>query len=316
MTNITDIARLCGVSTATVSRAFDKDSVIRESTRKKILAAAESMGYTPNMVARGLRRSRSQTVGIIIPSIDNYFYIDALKYIEIELQKRGYRLIVSFIYHGVTEERDALEAMSSARLEALILFPRSRVNADYIKKLSLQSKIIQLFTAPYEEYDSLVTDDIFGAEEATRYLTGLGHRRILYIGGDSRAEGYKNILREKEIPFDPVLLSLDWLLDENKIADIIRSVKPTAVIAVARQAEAAWRALSRMKIPVPDEMSFIAYDDVNWVRMLNITSVSHPLEEIAAMLIERLFVLIGGESEPRKIVIRPYITERGSVRCL
>ncbi len=314
MTNITDVARMCGVSIATVSRAFSKDSVIKQETRIKILTAAESMGYTPNMVARGLKRSRSQTVGIIIPSIDNYFYIDALKYIEIELQKRGYRLIVSFIYHGVTEERDALEAMSSARLEALILFPRSRINEDYIKKLSIHTKIIQLFTAPYDGYDSLVTDDIYGTEIAARYLTERGHRRILYIGGDARVKGYENALAEQNIAFDPALVSLEWLLDEKILSDMIRSAQPTAVISVARQAEAAWRALSRMKIPVPDSLSFIAYDDVNWVKMLNITAVSHPLEEIASTLIERLFYIIGCESEPQKITVRPFITERESVK--
>lgn len=316
MTNIMDVARTCGVSIATVSRAFNKDSVIKTETRIKILETAESMGYTPNMVARGLKRSKSQTVGIIIPSIDNYFYIDALKYIEIELQKRGYRLIVSFIFHGVTEERDALEAMSSARLEALIIFPRSRINEEYIKKLSVQSKIIQLFTAPYDEYDSLVIDDVYGIESAVRYLIDRGHRRILYIGGDSRVKGYENVFAERGIQYDPALISLEWLLDEQKISGIIKSTGPTAVIAVARQAEAVWCALNHMKAVIPEDISFIANDDVNWVKMFGITSVSHPLEEIAARLIERLFFIISNESEPQKITICPFITERSSVKSI
>lgn len=316
MTNIMDVARTCGVSIATVSRAFNKDSVIKAETRIKILETAEAMGYTPNMVARGLKRSKSQTVGIIIPSIDNYFYIDALKYIEIELQKRGYRLIVSFIFHGVTEERDALEAMSSARLEALIVFPRSRINEDYIKKLTMQSKIIQLFTAPYDEYDSLVIDDVYGIEIAARYLIDRGHRRILYIGGDSRVKGYENVFAERGIEYDPALISLEWLLDGQKISDIIKSTEPTAIIAVARQAEAVWCALNHMKTIIPDDISFIANDDVNWVKMFGITSVSHPLEEIASRLIERLFFIINNGSEPQKITIRPFITERSSVKSI
>ncbi len=316
MTNIMDVARTCGVSIATVSRAFNKNSVIKADTRIKILETAEAMGYTPNMVARGLKRSKSQTVGIIIPSIDNYFYIDALKYIEIELQKRGYRLIVSFIYHGVTEEREALEAMSSARLEALIIFPRTRINEDYIKKLSMQSKIIQLFTAPYDEYDSLVIDDVYGIESAVRYLIDRGHRRILYIGGDSRVKGYKNVFDERGIQYNPALISLEWLLDEQKISELIKSTEPTAVIAVARQAEAVWCALNHMKTAIPDDISFIANDDVNWVKMFGITSVSHPLEEIALRLIERLFFIISNESEPQKITIRPFITERTSVKSI
>jgi len=316
MTNIMDVARTCGVSIATVSRAFNKNSVIKADTRIKILETAEAMGYTPNMVARGLKRSKSQTVGIIIPSIDNYFYIDALKYIEIELQKRGYRLIVSFIFHGVTEEHEALEAMSSARLEALIIFPRTRINEDYIKKLSMQSKIIQLFTAPYDEYDSLVIDDVYGIESAVRYLIDRGHRRILYIGGDSRVKGYKNVFDERGIQYNPALISLEWLLDEQKISELIKSTEPTAVIAVARQAEAVWCALNHMKTAIPDDISFIANDDVNWVKMFGITSVSHPLEEIALRLIERLFFIISNESEPQKITIRPFITERTSVKSI
>ena len=126
MINMKDLAKACGVSVATVSRVINADPAVKPATKEKVMAAAERLGFSPNLAARSLKLSKSRTVGIIIPSINNYFYIDILKYIEAELRKRGYRLLVSFIYHGVTEERDALEAMSSARLEALIIFPRTR----------------------------------------------------------------------------------------------------------------------------------------------------------------------------------------------
>jgi DNA-binding LacI/PurR family transcriptional regulator len=316
MINMKDLAKACGVSVATVSRVINADPAVKPETREKVLAAAKRLGFTPNLAARSLKLAKSRTVGIIIPSISNQFYYEILGYIEAELNKRGYHLLVSFIQHGVTTERDALEAMSSARLEALILSPRTCDNGEYLRMLSsqLNTKIVQIFTAPFEEYGSLVVDDFYGTYEATRYLIEHGHRRIMYIGGDNRAGGYKSALEAAGLSYDPSLVSLDWLLEEDIVAEMITSKGPTAIIAVARQAEVTWRALRKLKLSVPDDISFIAFDDVKWVGMFDITAIAHPLTEIASVLAKQLFYAIDNpDAPPEKTVIKPYLIERSSV---
>jgi len=315
MYTIKDIAKACGVSTATVSRAYDKNAVIKEKTREFILKTAGEMGYSPNIVARGLKTAKSQMVGIIIPSIENTFYLDLLKYIETELYRHNYRLMVIFLQNGVVEERDALETMVYSKVEALIILPETRINSDYIRKISERLKIIQLFAAPYEEYGSIVMNDKLGIEIAVEYLFSKGHTRILYIGGsrDKRIEGLYNIYNKHGIAIDYNMISLDWVTDINLIIEMMKNTKPTAVLAIANQAAVAWKALKKMEINIPEDISFIAYDDVNWVQICDVTAIAHPLNYIAESLVENLIELIKSDSK-NKIIIKPFITERNTVK--
>jgi len=315
MYTIKDVAKACGVSTATVSRAYDENAVIKEKTREFILKSAGEMGYVPNIVARGLKTSKSQMVGIIIPSVRNSFYLDLLKYIEMELYKHNYRLMVIFLQHGVIEERDALETMVYSKVEALIIFPRTKINSDYIKKISENIKIIQLFTAPYDEYGSVIVNDKLGVETAVEYLFSMGHTRILYIGGDIRVEGLYTAYNKHNIAIDHSMISLDWVTDTDVIIDMINSTGSTAILAVANQAAAAWKALKKMDVSIPEDISFIAYDDVNWVQICDVTAIAHPLVNIAEILIENLFEIIQS-GNINKIIIDPYIIERNTVKLL
>ena len=315
MCTIKDVAKACGVSTATVSRAYDENAVIKEKTRELILKTAGDMGYVPNIVARGLKTSKSQMVGIIIPSVRNSFYLDLLKYIEMELHKHNYRLMVIFLQHGIIEERDALETMVYSKVEALIIFPRTRINGDYIHKISEHIKIIQLFTAPYEEYGSVIMNDRLGVEIAVDYLFYMGHTRILYIGGDIRVEGLYNAYNKRGIAVDYRMVSLDWITDIDLIIDIINNTAPTAVLAVANQAASAWKALKKMSANIPEDISFIAYDDVNWVQICDVTAIAHPLINIAKTLIEDLIEMIKSGNK-NKVIIDPYIIKRNTVKLI
>lgn len=241
------------------------------------------MGYRPNLMARGLKNARTQTVGIIIPSIDNYFYLDILKYIELSLHSRGYRLLVSFIQYGGYDEKAALSTMRDSHVDALIFSPRNTDNRALVEDMQKEMFVMQLFTAPYEEISSLVMDDVYGAELGTSHLLSLGCRKILYVGGDNRVEGYYNALKKAGIEPDDALVSLDWSITSDAVREKIVTLNPDAVMAVARQAETAWCAITslRKEKGIAWDIPFIAYDDVNWVRMFDITAVAHPLAEIA-----------------------------------
>jgi len=315
MYTIKDVAKACGVSTATVSRAYDRNAVIKEKTREFILQTANDMGYFPNIVARGLKTSKSQMVGIIIPSVENTFYLDLLKYIEMELYRHNYRLMVIFLQRGAIEERDALETLVYSKVDALIIFPTDRINGDYIKKISEDIKIIQLFTAPYDEFGSVVMNDKLGVETAVEYLFSMGHTRILYTGGDNRVEGLYGAYKEHGIAVDPIMISLDWTASIDMIADMIECTNPTAVLAIASQSAVAWKALKKLALNIPEDISFIAYDDVNWVQICDVTAIAHPLVNIAEILIENLIEIIKSENKSKR-TIDPYIIKRSSVKLV
>ena len=306
MITIKDVAKECGVSIATVSRAFTADAVIKADTRRFVIETAERLGYRPNILARGLKNSRTQMVGMIIPSIDNHFYLDVLKYIECELHNHGYRLTVSFIQYGVYDEKDALATIEDSHVDVLIFSPRNTDNRDTIMRMNKNIQMLQLFTAPYNEIPGILMDDEYGTGIATEHLISRGYKRILYVGGDERIEGYYATLAKAGIAVDNSLVSLNWGITDDEAADLIKRTSPSAILGVARQAETAWRALTSLKKNTT--IPFVAYDDVNWVKILDITAVSHPLEEIAQTVVN---YIMKNETDVRKI-IKPYLSERSS----
>ena len=313
MITIKDIADKCGVSIATVSRAFSSNSIISPHTKEKILKTAEELGYRPNLMARGLKNSKTQTVGIIIPSIDNYFYLDVLKHLELNLHKFSYRLLINFIQHNGYNEADALCAMEDSQTDALIFSPRNTQNSEIVNRLKNKTNLLQLFTAPYKDISSVVTNDVYGVKKATEYLISNGYSRILYVGGDERVKGYFNALSNAGIIADNDLVLLNWENSPEIIKEKIISKKADAVIGIARQAETVWHALSRLYKDNHLNIPFIAYDDVNWVKMLDISAVAHPLDKIAEYIVEYIISRNKNNSEKLyKKIVKPFLIKRSS----
>ena len=117
------------------------------------------------------------------------------------------------------------------------------------------------------------------------------------------------------------MLYLDWP-ETAEVAERIRQIRPTAILAISRQAEAAWHALTQLNLRVPEDVSLLVYDDVNWVRMLDITAVAHQLGQIADMAVNQLLYRLReaengpdeAKSAPARMTLLPFLRERASVR--
>ena len=309
-----DIAQACNVSISTVSRAFDKTSRISQPVRQRILACAADMGYTPNLIARSLKNNHSMTVAIIVPSIENHFYIDVLQYLEIKLHQYGYRLLVTFVQEGITTEWDCLEVAASAQADALIFFPEDCRNLSYIEKSLNQFSIIQLFQSPYMQIDSITIDDAGGTEIGTNYLLDKGHRRILYVGDNQRISGLWKAIDSANVVHDSIR-TLTSSVTVNELCDIIQDFHPTAVFSIATASETVWLAIRQLGLSIPDDISIITYDNSKWVSLVGLTAIAHDLEKITSLLVAQLLLRLKGDTStpPQHIVISPFLIERSSV---
>lgn len=319
--SLKDLSKRCGCSVSTVSRAFSNPDIVKEETKHNIFSVAEEMGYTPNALARSLKNTHSQTIGIIIPSINNLFYIEVLKNIELELHKRDYKLIVSFLQPGIIDERAALEPIVSARVDGIIIFSDNRDNERYFKRIDKQIRIVQLFTRPYDEYDSIVIRDADGMELAADCLLKRGHRRILYFGFSDRVEGYRRAYRKRGFPVPEELIYIeDRPLTAEIFSEALQDHHPTAVLTCSLNSQTAIQTMIGQKIRIPEDISFISYDDSNWARIMGITVIAHPLETVTEhvvnTLLERIHCPQEGGITPVRIEIMPYLIERKSVRYL
>lgn len=312
-----DIADICGVSASTVSRAFDKSSRISDPVRKRILDCAAELGYTPNLIARGLKKSKTMTVAFIIPDIGNRFYINVIQHLEIILHQYGYRLLVTFVQNSITTERDCLEMAVSAHVDGIIIIPWVIENKEYIASLRENFKIIQLFTSLYPELDSVIMDDDFGAEIGVNYLIENNHKRILYLGDENRITGFWRAIDRAKISHDSVL-TLPTMTTIDDLCTEITNFQPTAIFSISTASETAWQALRKLNLSIPDDISMITYDNNQWGELIGLTSVAHNLEELSSLLVKQLLTRLNGDTDsPAKhLVLNPFIIERDSVKKL
>ena len=306
-----DVAKLAGVSHTTVSRAFRGDVKLKPSTYERVMAAAERLGYTPNLIAAGLKGRSSKTIGLIISDISNPFFMIVAQRIEKLLNKNGYRLIISFDDNSAERQQKAVRMMLSARVEAVIFAPVfSKTAPEYVND---KNKIIQLFSDVYADKSSVRIDDEHGAFIAAEYLLKKGHDNIMLLGGADRKEGYDKA-------FKTLCEITDFYSDDEgdmtaNIKKYIAKKKPTAIIAVGdRYARCCVSALRELNLSAPNDISLLVYDDLDWTQMMNITVVAHPMQALSEAVANLLNFQICGDDSVSKLVYKPFIIERNSVK--
>lgn len=180
---IKDIARAAGVSHATVSRALHNHPAIPSQTTRRIQVIAAQMGYLPSAVARGLKTSRSKTLGVILSQIDDPFFSEVLQGIEGTLRPQGYSLLVAASQQDPEKEQAIVQDLIERRVDGVILCapPFRAEHSRTFQAYRLPITVINNQDAEDYQY-SIYHDDVYGSRQVTCHLLALGHRRIAYLG--------------------------------------------------------------------------------------------------------------------------------------
>lgn len=328
MSTCREVAKLAGVSTATVSRAFKSGSSISDETQKKILDVAAQLNYVPNLLARGLKSKKSNIIGLIVSDIDNPFYSVVIQNIEAELKKMYYRIIMLFSNENEQQEVENLSILLSSRVDGIIFTPVSNKNRAIIEAVKQYDiPILQLYRVAYEDIDSLIIDDEKGAYMATKHLIQNGHSRILLVSENAtlppnRESGFHRAFSDSglDISDDYILHVPFYVTARDLLAKKIKALNPTAIIAVTNTlAIETIKLLKELKISIPDDMSIIIYDDISWVSLFDATAISHPIIDIACsasrIILNRIRRKDANEGVA-KSVIDPILISRNSVKYI
>ncbi len=322
-----DVAKMAGVSVSSVSRAFREDVYINEETKNKIIQAANILGYTPNLMARSLKSQRSRIIGLIISDIENPFYSIITRILESELKRNGYRLLLSYSNENTEQEQDDLNLLSSSRVEGIIFTPASDKNQNLIKSLKKQQiALIQMYRIAYKDTDSVVVDDQKGAYLATKHLIQNGHRNIMLFSVQSpispdRAKGYREAMKEEQIPIhENLIIHLPFQSDlQRVIMNYIQQHQPTAIVAGTNTIGMdVIKVAKELKLSIPDDISLVMFDDVPWASLLDITTVTQPIEKIGLCACKSVLDRIerSHSTQPISIVVEPHLISRNSVKNL
>lgn len=317
-----DIARMAGVSTATVTRAFSPSSSIKEDTRQRVLQIAKEHNYTPDLAARGLKQRSTKIIGIILSDASNPYYVKVTQYIERRLEYHGFRSLISFAERDSDSISRALDVMRASRVDGVIFPPEKELSQEPIKAMREQgTHFVQLYRKRFSEIDCVLNHNVYGAYIGTQHLIDCGHRRILFVHKeyDSRVQGFWQAVEEspdiKEHCFSLAFSENDEQ-NRSRLRQVFDTMKPTAIFAATHPVgRIAFHFLWFMGYRIPEDISFLVNDSLDWCEMLNISVIEHPYEELANAATDLLIQRIhhSAPEQAQEQVIMPYLIRRNSV---
>lgn len=309
---IAQIAKLCGVSKATVSRVINNSPCgVGEATRKRVQQVIKEQDYRPNALARGVAVSRSGMIGVVVPDVSNFFYPKIIRGISDYLEQEDYSVIVCNSDYNPEKEASLLMSLVDRRVDGVILCSGFSNKAFLYKYRNYQVPLVLLGRA----FDSSVSDasitgdNVKGAKKAASYLIRGGNKRIVYVegkkelsGSEQRLTGYKEALAEHGIVFDETLtLAGDYSIEYGRQAagQLIKSGLPFDAVMTGSDliAIGVISGLLDAGIRIPEDKEVMGFDNIELAEVFRpaLSTVSKPHYEMAQYLAKQMIKIIEGE---------------------
>ncbi len=330
-----DVARLAGVSTATVSYVINNGPrPVSKETRAKVLRAIEQLGYQPNIMAQSLRRRRTNMVGLVFITIERHltppypYFIDLLTSVGEECARQGFDLLLSICTDRALEQ-SIYERMVRGRRVDGIIFTGVRHNDSRIAYLSAEGFPFVVSGRPGNpgDFPYIGVDDVRGTDEAVQHLIDLGWRRIACIGlaaelicADDRLAGYRRALERNGLAYDPALVANVHTTEKaghQAMAHFLAlDEPPDALLACSDElALGAMNAAQEQGLVVGQDIGVIGFDDIPSTAYCQppLTTIRQPTYEIGTRLCLMLIQIIEGEEpEERQVLLPPTLVVRES----
>ena len=325
--NLTDLAKELNLSVSTVSRALSRPDLVSDTTRERVLMAAEHYGYRPNGIARSLRKGRTQTIGLVVSDIQNPFYSAITRAVERVVAKHGYSLVICNADEDAASEGQALMLLHEMQAAGIIHSPTS-ANIEALQRLSAGGvPIVDIDrVSGLKNADTVLVDNKLGAKLAAEHLLELGHTHIAIIAGPAhlttgrdRSEGFREALEAAGLNLDRSYCKLGDFKEASgyqATLELLRQARPPTALFVANNemAAGALAAIRECHVTVPERLSVISFDDVRWAKYVEppLTVIAQPVEEMGTLAAQLLFERFEGRREPVACVLTPILVRRES----
>jgi DNA-binding LacI/PurR family transcriptional regulator len=325
-----DIARATGLSQSTVSRVLNGAPTvvpIAEKTRERVIATARELEYRPNPLARGLRGSSTMLLGVIVREITDPFFAGAIEAVTVEAAQRGYNVVLGNAHARADEAIELWGVLEARHCDAILLLgdmrDQPRLTADLA---GARVPIVAMWQgSQLTDVASVSVDNRAGLRAVLDHLTGLGHRRIAFIGGrrlgdiQEREEGFVEYQAQRGEPIPDGYL-LDGPNDlAGGVAALHRLVElpepPTAVVASTDVlAIGALHAAYERGLKVPDEISIAGFDDIPAAAFTipSLTTVRMPVRDMVRTAVQMVLDPAGEAASEPPPVLQPSLVVRES----
>ncbi len=323
------VAREAHVSLMTVSRVINKKEGVSQTTRERVQAVIEQLGYRPSDIARGLVTKRTGTLGLVMPDVANPFFAEVARGAEHVAYDAGYNLFLCSTEEDTQRELEMLQSLEEKRVDGVMVCS-SRLEEDVLEEAVAGHPAVVLVSRRLESDDVgiVVINDVVGGQMATEHLLRAGHRAIGFLAGPpisesgrGRAKGYRATLAAAGVSFNPgwTRHCLPTVEGGREMAREVLTAHPELTAFFCHNdliAIGALQACADLGLAVPADVAIVGYDDIPLAALVSpsLTTCRVPRYEMGAEAMRLLLEKISGSLEEgcREITVQPELVIRAS----
>ncbi|SEA77631.1 transcriptional regulator, LacI family [Oribacterium sp. KHPX15] len=325
MATIREVAKLAGVSPATVSRVMNGTANVDDDKKNRVLEAIEKTGFQPNQLARALFKNSSRLVGLIVPNIDNPFFSELARKIEEEAFKRGYQIVLCSSGNNSDKELSNIRMLSRMKADGIILITNGEHTGKMIKETDLPVVVVDRHMTDGGEIAYIESDHYTGGVLATEHLYECGCRKIVclrgpqeYASGRLRFKGYQDVCRKYGLEemyidtaytFEAGLKSAELLMEKYPEADGIFAANDIVAIST-------YKVLKNHKIKVPKDVKLVGFDDIRFSSLMTpeLTTIRQPIGKMGELAVDIICNYAEGEPYDEACILGVELVKRETTK--
>lgn len=329
-----DVARLAGVSVATVSAVVNGKQVVRPMVVARVQDAMKALNFHPDHVARSLRVKKTTTIGAVVPDFSSGFFVDVIRGIEDAAHVKGYSVLLCNSADNAEREQLHLRALLSRRVDGVLLASTDLYSIAETQQRSGMPIVLFDRVPPRYRGSAVVVDNVNAAYRATQHLIDLGHRQIAFIAGrldlstaSDRAEGFRKALEDAHLPLNGSYFKRGDYHPQSGYQSGLQLLqlpnRPTAIVCSnGLMTVGLLRAVNELQIDCPRQISIIGFDEpapdsygfnLSTLMRPELTVIAQPGYEVGRQAAQSLLSLLD-ENEPHPGDQNPVITLKAELR--
>jgi len=322
MANIKDVAKLAGVGIGTVSRVINNNGSVKPSTRSRVEWAIKQLNYTPNEVARNFKKQTTKLVGLMVPTIFHPYFSELAYYVENELYKYNYKLLICNSEAQKEKELQYVEMLKMNQVAGIIVISYN----DFYSNMDIDFPIVTIDRYISGKIPHVTADNYKGGLLATKALIKGGCKNIAYVGGGStiqtsvslRKKAFIDVAKQNNVKYH-VLEEVLNLNQEHKLIkklfekypDVDGVFTSTDYFAAELIKEA-----KNLGIHVPSDLQVIGFDGIQKNDLFHplLSTIKQPVEEIARVSVKILLDIIMNKKVPKETVLDVQYLDRETTK--
>jgi LacI family transcriptional regulator len=323
---VIDVALAAGVGASTVSRYVRGGQSVSGAVAERIEEAISRLGYEPNHLARGLRGGRTQTLGVLVPHVNNVFFGNAIRIIQVEAQRRGYTVMLLMHQEDARLQEEQLASLKRSMVDGIILVPAAETSAERVRRILDKTPVVAFDRSLHSELDAIMLDNRGAGQQATEHLLWHKHEQIVAVTAPYKLQPLQRRLKGHQEAMDAAGCKTETIVLHNQeqmgreLAATLRRKRSaaTAILSVSYTLSIAILGSLRNHGIALEGVGFIGIDDLEFANFVEpeLTTVAQPTEQMAQLCVEQLMRRIEENADrPVRISLPGILKVRASCGC-